>query len=351
MFFALAGFLIAGSAERLTTPQYFINRWLRIFPALIAETILCALLLGPLFTTLPFDQYFLHAETRTYFLNVFGWVQFTLPGVFESNPHAGVNWSLWTVPYELKCYLIGAMLVILLRRRCAWLIVAIAVAWFMVTAALVEFKADSAPVAFLRQHVLTGEAIGLYCSFILGYAAYGLRDRIPYSANLAILLLVALLLVAVTGFGQPFIAPFVWIAAAYLTLFVGVSKVPRMPLLGRGDYSYGIYLYGIPVQQAVRATFPDIQNSFTYLVLVIAILLPLAMLSWHCVERPVLGLRKRFSFIVRSRGISTDVHSAVGAPPPVVDADTGRPLSFGAEPMCDQHGWPLAPAGGKACPD
>src|ERR1700730_11641565 len=54
LFFALSGFLVAGSLERSKTLiSFFGLRILRIVPALSVEVFLSALFLGPLLTTLP----------------------------------------------------------------------------------------------------------------------------------------------------------------------------------------------------------------------------------------------------------------------------------------------------------
>jgi peptidoglycan/LPS O-acetylase OafA/YrhL len=51
MFFALSGFLVAGSFERCKTIVSFGGlRVLRLMPALAVDTVLGALLLGPIFT-------------------------------------------------------------------------------------------------------------------------------------------------------------------------------------------------------------------------------------------------------------------------------------------------------------
>ena len=39
----------------------------------------------------------------------------------------------------------------------------------------------------------------------------------------------------------------------YITVFIGLFPFPRFSLVKSGDYSYGIYLYGFPVTQAVFA--------------------------------------------------------------------------------------------------
>ncbi len=57
MFFALSGFLVAGSLARTRLHQFVTLRALRLVPALAFEVMLSALILGPLFTTLPLRDY------------------------------------------------------------------------------------------------------------------------------------------------------------------------------------------------------------------------------------------------------------------------------------------------------
>jgi peptidoglycan/LPS O-acetylase OafA/YrhL len=106
MFFALSGFLVAGSSMRLSTTNFLLNRAARILPALVADIIFAAFLIGPLVTTLPLKQYFADAVFFSYFLNIVGWMHYSLPGVFEDNPLPEVNGALWTVPFEIGCYII-----------------------------------------------------------------------------------------------------------------------------------------------------------------------------------------------------------------------------------------------------
>ena len=63
MFFALSGFLVAGSLERTRVPQFVVLRALRLVPALAVEVTLSALILGAVFTTLPLGQYFTESGT------------------------------------------------------------------------------------------------------------------------------------------------------------------------------------------------------------------------------------------------------------------------------------------------
>ena len=114
-FFALSGFLVAGSLERNRSLFVFLGlRAIRIVPALSVEVFLSALLLGPLLTKLPLAEYFTNFKFRIYFLNILGIVHFQLPGVFTQNPIPNVvNGQLWTVPVEMKSYVVLAIMALL----------------------------------------------------------------------------------------------------------------------------------------------------------------------------------------------------------------------------------------------
>src|SRR5258708_11911847 len=70
MFFVLSGFLVAGSGTRLSTKNFILNRAARIVPALFADIVFAALLIGPLVTKLPADLYFTDSTFFSYFLNI-----------------------------------------------------------------------------------------------------------------------------------------------------------------------------------------------------------------------------------------------------------------------------------------
>lgn len=54
-----------------------------------------------------------------------------------------------------------------------------------------------------------------------------------------------------------------------------------------GDYSYGLYIYAFPIQQAVILIFVDI-GVLEGALISFSMSLVLAILSWHFVERPFL---------------------------------------------------------------
>lgn len=60
----------------------------------------------------------------------------------------------------------------------------------------------------------------------------------------------------------------------------------------RGDYSFGLYIYAFPVQQALSELFPAM--GLPALVgCSIAATMTLAVASWHLVEQPMLRLKRR----------------------------------------------------------
>jgi len=202
MFFALSGFLISGSAGRLSLKNFLINRGMRIVPALAVDTLVCAFIIGPIFTTTPLRQYFYSREFAVFFLNIIGWVHFTLPGVFTSHAVPEVNGSLWTVPFELACYaMISGLIVMgLMKNKLA---VPLFVFAYLLLSVLVAYTglATRVPWHALRAVISVGfiehEAQAI-TAFLFGIIAFQLRDRIYYSPWLFVASVLVVLGIAFT---------------------------------------------------------------------------------------------------------------------------------------------------------
>ena len=302
MFFALSGFLISGSAQRLRLKDFLLNRSMRIVPALAVDIMVSALIIGPLFTTYSLQDYFSDKSFQYYFANIIGSMHYILPGVFLDNPFfAWVNGSLWTVPYEIGCYILMAMLIltgsIKSKSRTAFSCLFFTFIFF---ALQLYYHNDPSPP--VEKSVLGNyldnftdiEHSLLYFNFLAGVLFFVFRDKIPYSGKLA---LVSTVLMFVSKYIQE---PFSFsLSVAYLAVYIGLLDIPKLPLYSRGDYSYGIYLYGFPIQQALVCLFPGKFNVITHFLLSVILVTGVAMFSWHCIEKPVLSLRKKFSFTAR----------------------------------------------------
>ncbi|MCJ2116517.1 acyltransferase [Methylobacterium sp. J-001] len=308
-FFGLSGFLITGSALRLRLRDFLLNRALRIIPALAVEIVLSAVVLGPLFSDLPLLRYATDPQAYRYFANILGLIVYTLPGVFAHNPTDVVNGSLWTIPHEIACYALMSACVLtgLLRRPALVLGAAGAV---ILLGFILGLGAIGDPVsvpARLADKLFVDKASRLYVAFLLGIAAYLYRYRLPYDWRLiglaAVIVFVAgaFDLTAVTAVPVfPFMNLMILPALIYLIVCLGVTNLWVPTLLRRGDYSYGIYLYGWPLQQALVALVP-VRDTTQQVLLALPCIILFAMVSWHMIERPILSLRRRFSFVASHR--------------------------------------------------
>ena len=298
MFFALSGFLVTQSLERTPSLKVFLTfRILRIFPALTVEVLLCAFLFGALFTALPLAEYFTSTGFWKYLLNMIGVVQYQLPGVFETHPVTAVNGSLWTVPFELECYVALSVLYVLGVLRYPVLIVVALVAGGIVVGVYSSLGGDNDALAFNFQAALN-EPIRLrrilVLCFLAGSALFLFRRKIPYNGWIALAAFAASVVLlrypAAFGFSPLFIA--------YVTVWLGLKTPPRSEILKSGDYSYGVYLYGSPIQQAVfgvvLAATGRAQTGLENLFMSLPLILLFAVFSWRVVEKPALSLKKRF---------------------------------------------------------
>ncbi len=285
MFFALSGFLVSGSLSRISTIAEFLTlRAVRILPALAVEVTLSAIIIGAVFTTLPLGQYYTSGGFGAYFLNILGDIHFQLPGVFKTNPTGLVNSSLWTIPYELECYLALTLLWLVGAIRRRTLLVALVIV-FQLAVPLRDVMSGN----YLHlDESLPGRVLVL--GFLFGVILFQFRERVILSRWLflaAAVATVVLLHWTVTSY-------FVALPAAYMTAYVGLTNPPKIPVIMDGDYSYGIYLYAAPIQQAVIALFPA--HRVWWFVFAVAIL-PVALFaafSWHLIEEPILKRRKLF---------------------------------------------------------
>lgn len=281
LFFALSGFLVTASLLRCKSLISFIGlRVLRIAPALVVETTLSAIIIGPIFTEMPLTQYFADSKFHVYFLNIVGDIHFELPGAFLHNPVPDmVNAQLWTVPYELWCYAILALLAAttISFNRVLYL-------GFLVLAQIglvcYDFYHWDEPLTHLRAHHL------VFC-FLLGVGFYLWRDQVPFNRATCLFAVVLCTAGMAGGRGDAMFA----MPAAYVACYLGLMNPRRSWIVSSGDYSYGMYLYGFVIQQCVAAFGPSVQYWYLNVLISLPVAFGVAVASWHLVEKRVLRLR------------------------------------------------------------
>ena len=284
-FFVISGFLVTASFLARRSPLAFVEaRVLRVYPALIAATLLTIALAGAS-SDLSWRDFLSDAKTREFAWRVsLGWEMVNrLPGAFATNPfpHA-VNGSLWTLPVELRLYLglVVAGVIGLLARRAYWLVA--------VTLLVVVFtwRPDWFPMA-LNDRVVRELAF----LFALGSLAFVWRDHIRLSL-VGVAIAVAFVGWNPGGLGRDaLVAPLL----AYAVLVLAYHPRLQWQSFNRvGDYSYGLYVYSFPLQQTLVQRLPGLEPMALF-----ALSLPLgiavAAISWHALERPALALKSRFA--------------------------------------------------------
>jgi peptidoglycan/LPS O-acetylase OafA/YrhL len=211
------------------------------------------------------------------------------PGVWDG--------SLWTLLWEVLCYVAvaGLGVVGLLRRR--WCIpgfLALALTWsallppWGVFADLVESQRSIDPSAAVL--LVQTVAARFSVMFFAGALIYQYRNVIPARWSLVWLSLLVVL-------ASSLLPNYRLIGAVPLAYAIIVSgSLVRNKYLGlRTDLSYGVYIYAWPMQQLLVICGLAFLNPFVFAIVSAAATLPLAALSWFLVEKPSLAFKSRLT--------------------------------------------------------
>lgn len=282
IFFMVSGFLIAASGERNGARDFYLARALRIMPGLLVCLLLMAFVLGPVATTMPLAEYFSKGQVYRYVyspLLIFKDAQFVLPGVnFTPRFHGvSVNGSLWTIPLEMRMYLVLGALVLVARISRG------SMAGLTLAALVIALGLHTLHPAFAEY------PFKLVVCFLAGSAFYACRAVIPH-AGLLLLAGVGLFLLSKGGRFEVFACA---ILTLYGTLYFAYCPQVQMPAWVQ-DYSYGIYLYAFPIQQVLAGAMPWAGPYWLMLASVPTSWLA-GYVSWRLVEKPALALRNRLS--------------------------------------------------------
>lgn len=285
IFFVVSGVLISMSFDRSKTAARFaLNRALRLFPGLWVCILLTVFVLGPMLTVLSLTDY-LTSEQTWRFLAALAFWPFSsgMGGMFPDNPYPhAVNGSLWTLKYEVACYIGGALLLLTGRWRRALVLLA----WGVSMIATILLR-DPHQHSGLLYHV--AQLLWLFRFYGAGMLCYLYRDRISLNTGYGWLAALGVVLAIAT----PLFTEALALGGAYAVLVLAFHA-PRWfkRLTRKGDMSYGVYIYAFPVQQALvpfslSLSWPALAN----MALAFPITLGLAWLSWLYVEAPALRFK------------------------------------------------------------
>ena len=310
IFFVISGYLISMSYERSRSlGEYALNRFLRIYPALVV-CFACTLVM-------------LTAAGVWHRIDVspaklLQWVAMQLTiGQFYS-PHVvnqayGVghtNGSLWTITVELQFYIAIPMIYLALRRLGLAAGNALIVLLLLASYAFSRLWAPSSET--LQTLTLVGCLQWIYM-FLGGVLLQRNREKLaPWIDGKGLYWLAAYVLAASVGvqMGASLglrvnILLYVLIACTVVSL-AHTGRELSERLLRRNDLSYGVYIYHMVVVNALYETW--YRGDAQLLSVVFLLTFAAAAASWRFVERPALALKRR-----SLRPVEPQAESAAGA--------------------------------------
>ena len=277
LFFVVGGYLIAKSVVRVQNgKRYFKARVLRIFPSLLFVVLLSALVIGPFLSTLSAGEYYTSPQTWKYLLNGILIPVHELPGVFSQSVYdPTVNGPLWTLPVEFACYILCFLvykLRLLTPKRFPFVLAAGLIG---AAGGFLLFKNAGSLLGAIRPTLL----------FLIGMGYYVYRDYIWLNVWGAIGAAIVSVPLFWAGLGDLALLIFF----PYIVFYLAFGTKYKFSDFGkRGEFSYGIYLWGWPVQQLLCQVFGGTMNVWLNFLLASVIALILAVITYYCVEKPVL---------------------------------------------------------------
>jgi peptidoglycan/LPS O-acetylase OafA/YrhL len=283
IFFMLSGYLISGSLSAQPTTRHYISRRIRrIYPALILCGFVTAFIICVPFLKVHFSEYLLSIYPYKYIF-----AHLTLRGgfipqvaFFEGNgPQLArnINGSLWSILPEVECYII--LFFIWKTGRLA----------FLPTALLSGLLIISYGVSAEYQLKVPDLLFGLP-AFMVGVMYFKLKTIIRPSISTASMMIV-LSAIAAKVHWLLFVFP---VPAGYF-LFILTELMKERTKRARKekviDISYGTYLYGWPIEQAVSTILGDLSTPWLLFCCATPPTLILAAASWYIVERRALNAR------------------------------------------------------------
>lgn len=285
-FFVISGYLIFQSMKRShNIIDFFWKRLLRLFPALIVVLLLTVILTPFVYNSnVPF---FYNKSLLTYLPNnlLLYRNQYIIDGVFENNPYKSIiNGSLWTIPYEFTLYIFISTLIIFRNKKIIYQIVLLFLFLLLVIGNIFFFEQFKQNGFILGLEYLLD--LGVY--FVAGSLLAALDiDKIKWKMELLFLFFI----IVISSIYFDFYTYTRYISLPILFILLGLNPVRFIESIGRniGDLSYGIYIYGFPVQQTLMHFFKF--NNLELMTYSLIITYILAYFSWHHIEKKALKLK------------------------------------------------------------
>lgn len=302
-FFALSGLLVGRSALKRRPGSFTKARFARVMPALWVAILVSGFVVGMIGWI---HQH--HAIGGYWTLRPDGPLAYvgravTLPvsfshgiaDVFTTDTPYGVatggsfiNGSLWTLPYEIRCYLVIGLVAVIARRYGGRR--TITIAWLVSLALAIGYAKRVDLTTFVAGPYADRQLAAFLFVFLTGTLVAAWAHRISLFGWVPV---AALVLALVAGRGSAFWSEHITQAAMALVLPPLAALIAPAARLLRGvDLSYGLYLYAWPMQQLVAA-YHWASRPATFIVVSAALAGMCAAGSWFGIERPAMAMLRR----------------------------------------------------------
>lgn len=294
-FFFLSGLLITNSLiTKNHIRSFIVSRFFRIYPALFFTILISTFIVSIGITQLNFLEFWRHELTWNYLFKSFYLnIQFHLPETFHTNIHPNaVNGSLWSLPFEVACYL-GVMVVYLMLFRKIKLLVLFLIS-FLIVCNLFLFNVM--PQLFLILLNYFGHdgsltLIGILFCFALGSLLAVFKHY--FFINIYIPASLFLILFLIPEAFERLYNLFLLLSLLFLFLYLSSLNVLHKLNL-KHDISYGVYLWGFFVQQVIYFYAPSL-HFYLNIFLSLFISMGLGYLSFILIEHPAMKFGKRIN--------------------------------------------------------
>ena len=291
IFFIISGYLVTASLFTRKSLWIFTkNRFLRIVPGLFVAMLFNVFIIGVLYTDIPIGEYLFSPEIYHYiYANttlLLDHIQMNLPGVFINNPHANtINGSLWTLPWEVGMYILLFIIGIYALIEKPILNHTMVKKLFI----LISVVGMSIYAYYLYHHLdVNNSGVRFVAIFFTGGLLWIYKEHILLSNRVFL----GMLFIIYFVFTSSYFLIIYNLLIGYIVLYLAYVPKGLIRTFNKlGDYSYGMYIYAFPIQQAYVASYPEISGLTLFLVSFITTLF-LSVLSWHFIEKPALSLKK-----------------------------------------------------------
>jgi len=298
IFFFTSGFLISKSYDnKPDLSEYFRNRALRIFPALIVCTILA--LLSVYISGYLMTEHVSFFRIVALFLGQITILQFYNPDFMRGFGTGVLNGSLWSITVELQFYVVVPVMYWVLskfRKSQEFIIVVVTIAFLLLY--IFYSLVGGQDNVHLMIKLLGVSFIPWVWMFLVGFLFQRNFTTLHIWLKGKSGILLAVYIVA-SYLSNRFlhwqlgnvINPLLFLILACLVFSLAYTLPETCKkLMGKNDISYGLYIYHIPVINIFMYNY--LTGQIKYYAFALITIVIMATISWNCVEKPFLRLKR-----------------------------------------------------------